>query len=152
METTTQTAPFTVAADAGETLAWGPHGGTVRVLADAARTGGGFGIVESIDPPGAGAPLHVHHGEAEAFYVLEGEVEVTCGDTVERLSAGAFAYGPAGVAHKFANVGDGPLRMLLVFSRPGFEQFFRDGSAVGPDGMPEVLARYDLELLEGFGH
>jgi mannose-6-phosphate isomerase-like protein (cupin superfamily) len=29
---------------------------------------------------GHAPPLHAHHGEDEAFYVLEGEMSILCGD------------------------------------------------------------------------
>jgi hypothetical protein len=57
---------------------------------------------------------------------------------------------PAGVPHKYSVVGDGTARVLLLFSRPGFEQFFPEAAA-DPERMPEVLAKYDLEVLEPFG-
>jgi mannose-6-phosphate isomerase-like protein (cupin superfamily) len=61
-----------VRSDAGEMLRWGP-GGKVRIVAGASSTDNSFSVVEVMDPPGGGAPLHVHHGEAEAFYILEGK-------------------------------------------------------------------------------
>jgi hypothetical protein len=36
-------------------------------------TGGAYGLVDSWVPAGASPPLHVHHREDEAFYVIEGE-------------------------------------------------------------------------------
>jgi quercetin dioxygenase-like cupin family protein len=33
---------------------------------------------ESAGPYGGGVPLHVHNGEAEEFYVLDGMIELTC--------------------------------------------------------------------------
>ena len=49
----------------GEVLRWGPAG-KVRILAGASSTDRSFSVVECIEPPGSGAPLHVHHAEAEA--------------------------------------------------------------------------------------
>jgi hypothetical protein len=48
----------------GQTFRWGPKG-TVRIVAGAGTTDGSFSIVESTELPGSGAPLHVHHGEAD---------------------------------------------------------------------------------------
>jgi outer membrane protein OmpA-like peptidoglycan-associated protein len=42
------------------------------IIAGASTTDRSFSIVESTEPPGSGAPLHVHHGEAEGFYILDG--------------------------------------------------------------------------------
>ena len=37
-------------------------------------------IVEVTEPPGTEAPLHVHHKEDEAFWVLDGDVTLQIGD------------------------------------------------------------------------
>jgi mannose-6-phosphate isomerase-like protein (cupin superfamily) len=143
----------------GRSVRWGP-GGIVRVIAGADSTDGAFSIVESTEPPGSAAPLHVHHGEAEGFYVVEGEIELTCGDDTLIAGVGDFVYTPRDVPHKYAVVGDRQARVLLFFSRPGFESFFLDaGSPIDeparppdPERMTSVLARYDLELLEAPSH
>ncbi|HET7046325.1 MAG TPA: cupin domain-containing protein [Gaiellaceae bacterium] len=158
MTKTTGTAA-TVRAGDGRSVRWGP-GGIVRVVAGADTTDSAFSIVESIEPPGSAAPLHVHHGEAEGFYVVEGEIELTCGDDTLTAGPGDFVYTPKDVPHKYAVVGDRQARVLLFFSRPGFESFFLDAGspldepAVPPDPerMLSVIARYDMELLEAPGH
>ena len=37
------------------------------------ETDGAFTLLEAEEPPNFGPPLHIHHGIAEAFYVLDGE-------------------------------------------------------------------------------
>lgn len=140
----------------GQTVRWGPAG-TVRIIAGAASTDGSFSIVETTEEPGAAAPLHVHHGEAEAFFVLAGTIELTCGGDTVTVAAGDFVHAPADVPHKYEVIGDRPARVLLLFSRPGFEQFFAEAGAPldGPPGgrpAPDLLAKYDLELLSPPGH
>ena len=41
-------------------------------LAGAGQTGGQLGVAVVSQPPGAASPLHLHTGEAEAFYLLAG--------------------------------------------------------------------------------
>lgn len=149
-------APVMVRADEGRRVRWG-DGGVVRIVAGAGSTDGSFSIVETTEEPGSAAPLHVHHAEAEAFYVLDGVIELTCGEGTFTAGAGDFVHTPAGVPHKYTVVGDAPARVLLLFSRPGFEEFFADAGAPldGPPAGPptaEVLARYDLEVLAPPGH
>jgi quercetin dioxygenase-like cupin family protein len=149
-----------VRAGEGQTLRWGPHG-RIRILAGAGTTDRSFSIVESTEPPGSGAPLHVHHGEAEAFYILDGTVVLTCGGQTVTASAGDFVYTPKDVPHKFVVAGDRPARMLMLFSRPGFEMFFAEGGSpldqppAGPPN-PETFRRlvenYGMELLEMPSH
>jgi mannose-6-phosphate isomerase-like protein (cupin superfamily) len=42
-------------------------------------TGGAYSLTDSVVPPGGGPPPHIHHREDEAFWVLEGELEITVG-------------------------------------------------------------------------
>lgn len=51
--------------------------------------------------------------------------------------------------------------MLLLFSRPGFEQFFVEAGAPlaeppreppDPERMRQLIEKYDMEVLEPFGH
>jgi quercetin dioxygenase-like cupin family protein len=145
-----------VRAGEGEAVRWGPAG-VMRVVAGAGSTESSFSVCEAIEEPGSAAPLHVHHGEAEAFYVLDGTIELTCGAQTVTAGPGDFVYTPRDVAHTYAVVGDRTARVLLLFSRPGFESFFLeagaplDGPPAGPPD-PALLQRlarkYDVELLE----
>ena len=54
-------------------------------------------------------------------------------------------------------VGDKPARLLLLFSRPGFEMFFAEGGSPldqppagppNPDAFRRLVEKYDMELLE----
>ena len=144
----------------GQILRWGPTG-KIRILGGASSTDRSFSVVECTEPPGSGAPLHVHHAEAEAFYILEGTVELTCGAENVTARAGDFVYTPKDVAHKFTVVGDKPARLLMMFSRPGFEMFFAEGGSPidqPPAGPPDLASfrrlveRYDMELLEYPAH
>jgi quercetin dioxygenase-like cupin family protein len=153
-------APVVVRAGEGPAVRWGP-GGVMRIVAGADSTNGSFSLVEAAEPPGSAAPLHVHHGEAEAFYILEGTIELTCGKDTLTAAAGDFVYTPKDVPHKYTVTGDRPARVLLLFSRPGFESFFAEGGAPldqPPAGPPDpeqfqrLVRKYDMELLEIPGH
>jgi mannose-6-phosphate isomerase-like protein (cupin superfamily) len=62
------------------------------------------------------APPHIHHRDDEAFYVLDGLLEVRDGERRVRLGAGEFHVVPAGSVHTFATVGSEPVRVLVVMS------------------------------------
>jgi hypothetical protein len=64
--------------------------------------------------PGDRIPLHEHTVD-ELFFIDSGTGEITLGDDVQRVSAGAIAFIPAGVVHGTRNVGDEPLRIHAVF-------------------------------------
>lgn len=80
----------------------------------------------SLRPSGPVAPRHVHSNEDEVFQVLEGEFEFLLGDDVVRATPGAFIYSPKGQLHSFTNVGDGPGRVMILFSPAGIEGFFEE--------------------------
>ncbi len=44
-------------------------------------TGGAYSLTDSMVPPRGGPPPHIHHREDEAFWVLEGVLEVLVGET-----------------------------------------------------------------------
>jgi uncharacterized cupin superfamily protein len=76
-----------------------------------------------IDPDGAVAPYHVHHGNEELLLVLSGTPQLRTPDGVRTLEAGAmvaFPRGPAG-AHRIANHSAEPVR-LLIFSTMHFPE------------------------------
>jgi len=141
--------PYVVARGEGERLWFTSASMTLK--ATAATTGGELCLIETTAPIGHGPPLHVHHDEHEAFYVLEGELELVCGGERQLARAGAFVFLPRGIAHAFRVVGDGPARFLTIAVPGGLEGFFRaaGGPAEGPGLPPE--APIDIALLRAAG-
>jgi quercetin dioxygenase-like cupin family protein len=131
------TAPGAMARARGEgPLIW-TRGGLIEIKATCEDTGGAYGLLEERLPVGFAPPLHVHRGEDEAFYVIEGELRFACGETVYRASAGAFVFLPRGVAHTFRVDGDAPARLLNLMSPGGFEHMFvEDGEPAGAYALP----------------
>ena len=85
-------------------------------------------IVEQTEPPGAEAPLHVHHREDEAFWVLEGDVTIEVGDATIDARAGDYVFGPRDVPHKYT-VGAAGCRFLFICTPGGgFESLIREMS------------------------
>jgi quercetin dioxygenase-like cupin family protein len=99
---------------------WG--GGLATIKVTGKDTGDLYSLVEILEPQGARAPLHLHHHEDEAFYIIEGEITLYVGDETMKASAGSFVFGPRGVPHAYT-VDSGPARLLFILSPPGFEGF-----------------------------
>src|SRR5688500_17825077 len=84
--------------------------------------GDAFVIAEWDDPGGpAGpprliAPLHLHHRDDEAWYVLEGTLRVQVGEAVVEARAGSGVFVPRGTPHTYWNPGPGPVRYLLIMT------------------------------------
>ena len=79
-----------------------------------------FGIIEIT----AGRVLeeHVHDGEDDAFYILEGEMVFTFSGEEAVAGPGTFVMAPSGVSHGFRNDGDVPVRMLNLHAPAGFDR------------------------------
>jgi len=141
-----------VAPGEGETLTIA--GNTIVFKAEAADTGGAFGLVEYTASPGfAGPPLHVHRETADMFFVLDGELALQLDGETVAAPAGAFALAAPGTPHTFSNPGESPARFLSLTSPGGFEQYFRDllralgRGPLDPGEIGKLTARYDFELL-----
>ena len=65
---------------------------------------------------------HVHAGEDDAFYILEGELTFTFGAEEAPAPPGTFVLVPPGVAHGFRNDGTTPVRMLNIHAPAGFDR------------------------------
>lgn len=104
-------------------------------------TFGQFGLIEQLLPPGFEPPLHIHHHEDEAFYVLEGRITFFCADTTFEAETGSFVFLPRGLAHSF-KVNDAKSARLLQLNAPaGFEQFHVDmGEPAKTRTLPEPSA------------
>jgi quercetin dioxygenase-like cupin family protein len=93
--------------------------------ATAGSTNGQFELVEQHGRHGFGPPVHLHEGEAEAFYVLDGEMTFVLGQDRLRAAAGAFVFVPAGVKHAFV-VESAEARFLALAMPPGKLEAFLD--------------------------
>ncbi|MDA0336054.1 MAG: cupin domain-containing protein [bacterium] len=65
---------------------------------------------------GMSGEAHAHSDQEQAFYVLDGDMEVTVGDEVRRIGPGDSVLLPRGVLHKHRNAGDRPLKFLFISS------------------------------------
>ena len=134
--------------------------GSLAVIKAASReTNGQFTLLEVTENEGE-TPLHIHHNEDEAFWVLEGDVEFEVGGVVIQAEPGSFLFGPRNVPHRYT-VRNGPARMLFLLAPGGFEELIKATSSpaterripVGDEGMPdfdalpEIAKQYGCELL-----
>jgi mannose-6-phosphate isomerase-like protein (cupin superfamily) len=93
------------------------------------------------------APLHLHHGDDEAWYVLEGTLGFVRGDDQIEAAAGAAVLVPRGVAHTYWNAGTGRARYLLVMT-PRLAALIAALHEPGAAGdLPRLFRRFDSELV-----
>jgi uncharacterized cupin superfamily protein len=69
-----------------------------------------------IDPGGAAAPYHLHHGNEELLIVVSGTPRLRTPDGIRELEPGAVVAFPRGAAgaHRVFNPGDEPARVVIV--------------------------------------
>jgi quercetin dioxygenase-like cupin family protein len=93
--------------------------------------------------------LHTHELHTDAFYVLEGELEVALSETeTVQLAAGGFAVAPPGALHAF---GVPERARFLNIHAPGmgFAEYLREIVALGERGEKpsrELFERFDMHV------
>jgi quercetin dioxygenase-like cupin family protein len=116
---------YTLSAGEGEAIWF--IGTLATIKASGALTDNVFSMVEFLHPPGFSTPLHVHHAEDEAFYVLEGKIRGILDGRVWEAGPGAFVWLPKDTAHGYRVVGGVPVRTLAITIPSGFDQFVVEG-------------------------
>ena len=115
---------FVLAADEGDAYWWLGSLTINKVGAEAAQ--GGLSIVDHRVPPGYAPPLHVHHGQDEIFFILDGQFSIKCGEQSWQAGPGSLVFLPRDVPHGFTVSSDGPGRTLLITAPGGFDDVIRE--------------------------
>ena len=112
---------------------------TVRILADLDD----LALTWFRYEPGEEGPApHVHKRHTDAFYVLEGELELGLGPEVTRVTgmAGTLAAAPPNVVHTFRNASDATVVFLNIHApNIGFSEMLR----AARDGRDEEAEAFD---------
>jgi mannose-6-phosphate isomerase-like protein (cupin superfamily) len=132
----------------------------VTFLVENAHTGGRFGMLEYVSKPGHEPLPHWHEYEDEVFYIVEGHLEMHCGDQVFRVAAGESIFLPKRKPHGFI-IKSSRLRAICVIQPSGAEQALKilgvpkDGSQNRPAGSTYASAMLDpanpLKVAAQFG-
>jgi quercetin dioxygenase-like cupin family protein len=129
---------------------------TVKVGGDASD--GALTCIELLAPRGFGPPLHRHEIEDELFFVADGEVRFTAGDTDRVAVPGTTVWLPKQLPHQFQVLSE-TARMCQVSTPAQFERFVADLGTPAPapvipeptpvDGarVAEICAAYRIEVL-----
>ncbi len=131
-------------------------GGLATFKARAHETAGELEVIEQMGGVGFGPAVHSHAVEAEAFYVLDGEMTFLVGDEIVTASAGSFVFVPRKTKHAF-RVDSTTARFLLVVTPAVIAPFFEElgepaSAAVLPPAAkgPPDPARFD-EIARKYG-
>jgi quercetin dioxygenase-like cupin family protein len=115
---------------------------SVRITPDI--SGGELALLETVNAPGFGPPLH-RHKETEIFRVLEGRYLFQVDDKRFEAGEGDVVSVPGGAVHAFVNITDQPAKQLVLML-PGMDAhaFFL--------GLSEVLlTKPSRDGLNAFG-
>jgi quercetin dioxygenase-like cupin family protein len=129
------------------------------VKASSDETGGALTVIDTWLTPAGNPPMHIHHREDEAFFMLEGEIEYFLAGSPSRLARhGDFVFGPRGVPHRF-EVRTPEARVLVLGTPGGAERFFQAmGEAAASPTLPvpqppdverviAIAAAHNIEIL-----
>ena len=132
-----------------------PAGEMVVVRATGDETGGSYDLIELTIPPGPGVtPLHVHHDNDEAMYVVEGVLTAQLGDDRHVLTRGSYALAPRGLPHTYRNSGDEPARVLFTLTPGNGWGYLQEAGEHGPvedesdmERLVPILESYGIEIV-----
>jgi len=125
---------------------------TMSLKAAGTETSGEFALLEAVEPPNFGPPMHIHHNCGEGFYVLEGEYRFFVEADEYVCPAGSFIYVPAGLRHGF-RVGRVASRKLNLYSPAAMTGYFDELStaiAAGegdPASLDAIARRAGMEIV-----
>ena len=129
--------------------------------ASMAETAGAYSLTEHLVTSASNPPMHVQVDEDEAFYVLEGDVELEVDGRTVVATPGTFAFVARGAAHTF-RVRTETARMLVICSgkpadnledfflgmgEPATERALPTPAAPDEDRLVALCARTGIELL-----
>src|SRR5262245_24383007 len=117
-------------------------GAPYRFLVTSEDTAGAFALIECTSLPQAGAPLHVHTREDETFFILEGTLEVQCGDSAVTVAKNSTAFLPRNIPHAYRNIGNATAKFLVFITPGGFEKCLEEFARLpaGPPAPEKLIA------------
>jgi mannose-6-phosphate isomerase-like protein (cupin superfamily) len=89
-------------------------------------TDGDLYIFDTTRDKEGGPPLHYHYNQDEWWYVITGQFLIKVGDVTYNAKPGDCVFGPRGIPHSFAKIGEGEAKIILLFQPAGkMEAFFK---------------------------
>lgn len=107
---------------AREGQAYDFHGASIVIKASGRDTQGQLAVMASTYPSGLSVHPHVHAGEDEMFYLLEGELTGFCDDDRWTATAGSFVFVPRDRQHGFTVTSTGPAKALVITGPPRLDR------------------------------
>ncbi|MGI9010145.1 MAG: cupin domain-containing protein [Nitrososphaeraceae archaeon] len=115
-----------------------------------------YSLIEMNHPSNIGPALHIHPDAPEAYYVLEGEYFIRCGEKIFTAKKGDFVFIPQGFLHNYQTGYEGG--RVLVISPAGLEKYFEEVSDILHIGSitweleQEIANKYGQEFIDNLKH
>ena len=93
------------------------------------------------------APLHVHHADDEAWYVLEGTLRLRIGDEIHEVGSHSGALAPKGTPHAYGNARRRQAARYLLVTTPKILALVHALHEPGAGDYAAIFRAYDSELL-----
>jgi mannose-6-phosphate isomerase-like protein (cupin superfamily) len=110
-----------------------------------------FVLVEWSDSGDSGyewiAPLHVHHSDDEAWYVLEGALRFRMGEETFEAGPGSAVLAPKGTPHAYGNARTGELARYLMVLTPRLRALVHALHEPGAGDYAAIFRAHGSELL-----
>lgn len=125
-----------------------PSGASMHIKVFAGETNGAYSLMETVLPPGGIIPRHVHRGEDENNFILEGQLTMQIGEATYLATAGCYVVAPRGVEQCFRNEGATDCRFLTTFTPGGAEGFFKEVGELIRRAFPEKPDPEEMKRLQ----
>jgi mannose-6-phosphate isomerase-like protein (cupin superfamily) len=93
------------------------------------------------------APMHIHHSDDEAWYVLEGSLRFRMGEETLEAGPGAAVMAPRGTPHAYGNARRGQQVRYLLVMTPRIRALVDALHAPGASDYRAIFRAHDSELL-----
>jgi quercetin dioxygenase-like cupin family protein len=134
-------------------------GDTYRIVIGSEQTNDAYALIDMLIPPKGGPGPHSHAAIQEAFYVIDGEIEVITKEKTYTATQGSYVNIPFnGPVHKFINKTHNVAHILCLTTPAGMEKMFKEiGKPVAADTFlpppqltPEELKQFQ-SIAERYG-
>jgi|SRR5579872_3278969 len=149
-----QSKPLILGASEGERRLHRPPPGalsnlTAPFILKVDRANGGapeFVMLAEDIPPGQAIPSHHHPHSDEIIFIHGGMGLASLGDRQATVTTGATIYMPRNTVVGLRNTGTEPLKIVAIFSQPGYEDYLREIS-VSEGEIPAPLTFEELSAI-----
>lgn len=132
----------------------------MKRLLSGEQTGGQFCLFENRSGGDTRTPIHVHAGDDETVYIIEGELTAVIDGRPRRLTAGDSMFLARGIPHQLINMSGKPNRYILIGTPALFDRVVEEaGRELHPGEIPgpptseeigrlrEAAPRFGITLL-----